>query len=138
MPLFNIRYADDTVIVAEDKHSLEQLLMKVKRLDLISIKRKLRSRLLPIYGVTLEGQQLELVFWFDYLGSLITEDGKYDTEINWRSGMSKRAFESQRNILTNDKLNLETKSRVSKNAMYGRPYSTVAKAGLLIKWYRNR
>lgn len=82
MPLFNIRYADDTVIVAEDKHSLEQLLMKVKRLDLISIKRKLRSRLLPIYGVTLEGQQLELVFWFDYLGSLITEDGKYDTEIN--------------------------------------------------------
>ena len=49
---------------------------------------------------------------FSYLGSMLTKDGKCDTEIQRRIGIAKDAFQKLSKVLTNRKMTIKTRKRV--------------------------
>ena len=75
----NVRYADDTTLIAE-KEELKSLLMKVKEerkkvdLKLNSQKTKIMASG-PIISQQIDGETMEIVADFNFLGSKITSDG---------------------------------------------------------------
>ena len=76
----NLRYADDTTLMAERKEELKSLLMKVKEesekvgLKLHIHKIKIMASV-PITSRQIDGQTMETVTDFIFLGSKITADG---------------------------------------------------------------
>ena len=65
----------------------------------------------PSCKIKLDTEELEQVFSFDYLGSLITCDGRCLRDIKRQIALAKKAFNSKMTILTNKKISLETKKR---------------------------
>ena len=82
----NLRYADDTTLMAESKEELKNLLMKVKEesekdgLKLNIQKTKIMASG-PITSWQIEGETMETVTDFIFLGSQITADGDCSHEI---------------------------------------------------------
>ena len=82
----NLRYADDTTIMAESKEELKRLLMKVKEesekvgLKLNIIKTMIMASC-PITSWQIDGKTMETVRDFIFLGSKITADGDCTHEI---------------------------------------------------------
>ena len=82
----NLRYADDTMLIAESEEELKSLLMKVKEesekvgLKLIIQKTKIMASD-PITSWQIDGETVETVTDFIFLGSQITADGDYSHEI---------------------------------------------------------
>ena len=73
------------------------------------ISRKANNKL-KIY---VDGQQVEQVSQFRYLGSLISEDGYCTTEIRSRIEMVKKVFMEKKQLFTG-KMNVELKKRIMK------------------------
>ena len=76
----NLRYADDTSLMAESKEELKSLLMKVKeeseKTDLkLNIQKSKIIASSPITSWQIEGGKVEAVMDFIFLGSKITGDG---------------------------------------------------------------
>ena len=82
----NLRYADDTTLMAEREEELKSLLMKVKKenekagLKLNIQKTKIMASG-PITSLQIDGETVETVADFIFLGSKITADGDYSHEI---------------------------------------------------------
>ena len=82
----NFRYADDTTLMAESKEELKSLLMKVKEenekadLNLNTQKTKIIASG-PITSWQIDGETMETVTDFIFLGSKITAVGKCSHEI---------------------------------------------------------
>ena len=82
-------------------------------------KRKLKSWYFPkqkhqqTCKIILE-EELEQVSSFDYLGSLVTSDGKCLRDIKKRIALAKQAFNNKKTTLTNKKISIETKKRFLK------------------------
>ena len=82
----NLRYADDTTLMAESEKELQCLLMKVKEesekagLKLNSQKMKIMASG-PITSWQIDGETMETVRDFIFLGSKITADGDCSHEI---------------------------------------------------------
>ena len=82
----NLRYADDTTLMAESEEELKSLLMKVKEesekvgLKLNSRKTKITSSG-PITSWQIDGETVETVADFIFWGSKITADGDCSHEI---------------------------------------------------------
>ena len=85
----NLRYADDTTLMAESKEELKSLLMKVKeesekaglRLNLQKTKMMASG---PITSRQIDGETMETVTEFIFLGSKITAHGECSHEIKRR------------------------------------------------------
>ena len=84
----NFKYTDDTIFMAESKQELKSLLMKVKEesekvgLKLNIQKTKIMaSDLSPITSWQIDGETLEIVSDFIFVGSKITADGDCSHEI---------------------------------------------------------
>ena len=82
----NLRYADDTTLMAESEEELKSLLMKVKeeseKADLkLNIQKTKIMASGPITSCQIEGETIETVTDFIFLGSKITADGNYSHEI---------------------------------------------------------
>ena len=81
----NLRYTDDTTLMAESKEELKSLLMRVKRdsektaLKLSIPKTKIMSSG-PITSLQIDGETMETVTEFIFLGSKITADSDYSHE----------------------------------------------------------
>ena len=94
----NLRYADVTILMAEKGEELKSLLMKVKeeseKLALNSTFSKLRSWHLPIISWQIDGETVETVIDFIFLGSKITADSDCSHEI-------KRGLFLRRKVMTN-------------------------------------
>ena len=81
----NLRYADDTTLMVESEEELKSLLMKVKeesekvRLKLNIQKTKIMASG-PITSWQIDGETVETVTDFIFLGSKITADGDYSHE----------------------------------------------------------
>ena len=76
----NLRYADDTTLMAESKEELESLLMEVKEeSEKIGLKLNIqRTKIMasgPITSWQIDGEIVETVTDFTFLGSKITVDG---------------------------------------------------------------
>ena len=85
----NLRYADDTILMAESKKELKSLLMKVKvesekvGLKLNSQKTKIMASG-PIISWQIDGETMETVTDFIFLGFKITTDGDCSHEMKRR------------------------------------------------------
>ena len=83
----NLRYADNTTLMAESEEELNSLLMKAKEeseklgLKLNIQKTKMASG--PITSWQIDGETVETVTDFYFLGSKITADGDCSHEIKW-------------------------------------------------------
>ena len=76
----NLRYADDTTLMAESEEELKSLLMRVKeereRADLkLNIKKTKIMSSGPVTSWQIEGEKVEVLTDFLFLGSKITADG---------------------------------------------------------------
>ena len=82
----NLRYADDTILIAESEEELKSLLMKVKeereKAGLrLNIKKTKIMASNPIKSWQKDGENVKAVTDFIFLGSKITADGDYRHEI---------------------------------------------------------
>ena len=85
----NLRYADDTTLMAESEEELKSLLMKVKEeSEKFGLKLNIRKTKFvasgPITSWEIDGETVETVSEFIYLGSKITADGDWSHEIKRR------------------------------------------------------
>ena len=76
----NFRYADDTTLIAESKEELKSLLMKVKaESEKVGLKLKMQKIKImassPITSWQIDGETMETVSDFIFLGSKIIADG---------------------------------------------------------------
>ena len=76
----NFRYADDTTLMAESEEELKSLLMKVKEeSEKVGLKLNIQTRKImassPITSWQIDGETVEKVADFIFLGSKITADG---------------------------------------------------------------
>ena len=86
----NLRYADDTILVAESEEELKSLLMKVKEeSEKVGLKLNVQKAKImasgPISLWQIDGETLETVADFIFLGSKITADGDCSHEIKRHS-----------------------------------------------------
>ena len=82
----NLRYADDTTLMAESEQELKNLLMKVKEeSEKVGLKLNIQKTQImesgPITSWQIEGETMETVRNFIFLGSKITADGDCSHEI---------------------------------------------------------
>ena len=95
----NLRYADDTTLTAESEEELKSLLMKVKEeIEKVGLKFNIqKTRVMasgPITSWQIDGETVETVADFIFLGSKITTDGDCSHKI-------RRQFFLGRKIMTN-------------------------------------
>ena len=84
--IYNLRYADDTILMAKIEEELKSLLMKVKEeSEKVALKLNIRKTKImasgPITSWQIDGQTVETVADFIFLGSKITADGDCSHEI---------------------------------------------------------
>ena len=82
----NLRYADDTTLMTESEEELKSLLMKVKEeSEKVGLKLNIQKTKImassPITSWEIEGETVETVADFIFLGSKITADGDCSHEI---------------------------------------------------------
>ena len=82
----NLRYADDTTLMAESEEELKSLLMKVKQeSEKIGLKLNIQKTKImssgPITSWQIDGETVETVSDFIFLGSKVTADGDCSHEI---------------------------------------------------------
>ena len=134
----NLRYADDTTLMAETEEELKSLLMKVKeesekvglKLNLQKVKILASS---PITSWQIDGETMETVKDFISLGSKITADGDCSHEIKRRLLPGRKVMTNLDSILKNRAITLPTKVHLVKAmvfpvVMYGCESWTVKKA----------
>ena len=93
----NLRYADDTTLMAEREEELKSLLMKEKS-EKVGLKLNIQNTKImasgPIISWEVDGETVETVVDFIFLGSKITADGNCSHEI-------KRCLLLGRKVMTN-------------------------------------
>ena len=100
----NLRYADDTIFMAESEEELKSFLMKVKEesekagLKLNNQKRKIMASS-PIMSWQINGETVETVTDFIFLGSKITADGDYSHEIKRRLLLGRKTMTNLYSVL---------------------------------------
>ena len=82
----NLRYADDTILMAESEEELKSLLIKVKEeSEKVGLKLKFQKTKImasgPITSWQIDGEKVETVADFIFWGSKITADGDCSHEI---------------------------------------------------------
>ena len=134
----NLRYADDTTLMAESEEKLKSLLMKVKEeKEKVGLKFNIQKTKLiasgPITSWQRDGETVETVADFIFLGSKITADADCSHEIKRRLLLGRKAMTNLDRILRSRDITLPTKVRlvkpmVSPIVMYGCESWTIKKA----------
>ncbi|KAF7245456.1 Retrovirus-related Pol polyprotein from type-2 retrotransposable element R2DM [Varanus komodoensis] len=130
----NLRYADDATLIAESEEELKSLLMWVKEESAkLNIKKTkiMASGLLTSWQI--DGEEMEVVTDFIFLGSKITADGDCSQELKRRFPLGGKAMANLDSILKSRDITLPTKVLIVKAmvfpvAMYGCESWTIRKA----------
>ena len=107
----NLRYADDTTLMAESEEELKSLLMKVKE-ENEKVGLKLNSKIMasgPIISWQIDGETAETVRDFIFLDSKITVDGDCSHEIKRCLLLESKAMTNLVSILKSRDITLPTK-----------------------------
>ena len=112
--LSNLRYADDTTLMAESEEELKSLLMKVKeeseKVDLkLNVQKTKITASGPIISWEIDGETVETVSDFIFLGSKITADGDCSHEIKRRLLLGRKVMINLDSILKSRDITLPTK-----------------------------
>ena len=110
----NLRYADNTTIMAESEEKLKSLLMKVKEeSEKVGLKLNIQKTMImasnPITSWHLEGETVETVANFIFLGSKITADGDRSHEIKRCLLLGRKVMTNLDSILKSRDITLPTK-----------------------------
>ena len=132
----NLRYADDTTFMAE-REELKSLLMKVKEeSEKAGLKLNIKKTKIMASGLItsrqIEGEKVEIVTDFIFLGSEITVDGDCSHEIKRRLLLGRKAMTNLDSILKSRDITLPTKVHIVKAmffpvVMYGCESWTIKK-----------
>ena len=128
----NLRYADDTTIMAESKDELKSLLMKFKEeSENVGLKLNIQKTKImasgPITSWEIDGETVETVSDFILGGSKFTADGDCSHEIKRCLLLGRKVITNLDSILKNRDITLSTKVRLVK-ATYGCESWTIKKA----------
>ena len=120
----NLRYADDSVILAESEEDLQRLVGKVNdegerfgmAINVSKTKTMVVSRKKEIPRVSIQicDTLIEQVSKFVYLGQTVTEDGKCDNAIKQRIEIARSVFMKMEKILCCRSINFELRCRIWK------------------------
>ena len=134
----NLRYADDTSFMAESEEELKSLLMKVKEeSEKVGLKLNIQKTKItassPITSWEIDGETVETVSDFIFLGSKITADGECSHEIKRCLLLGRKVMTNLDSILKSRDMYLSTKiclvkAMVFPGVMYGCESWTIKKA----------
>ena len=134
----NLKYADDTTLTAESEEELKSLLMKVKEVsEKVGLKLNSQKTKIMVSGpITLweiDGETVEIVTDFIFVGSKITADSDCSHEIKRQLLLDRKFMTNLDSILKNREIVLPTKVHLVKVmvfpvVMYGSETWTVKKA----------
>ena len=134
----NLRYADDTTLMAESEEELKSLLVKIKEeSEKVGLKLNIQKTQImasgPITSWKIDEETLETVSDFIFLGSKITADGDCSHEIKRRLLLGRKVMTNLDSILKSRDITLPTEVRLVKAmvfpvVMYGCESWTVKKA----------
>ena len=110
----NLRYADDTTLMAESEEELKSLLMKVKEeSEKVGLKLNIQRTKVMASGLItswqIDGETMETVTDVIFLGSKITADGDYSHEIKRHLLPGRKAMTNLDSILKSRDITLLTK-----------------------------
>ena len=110
----NLRYADGTTLMAESEQELRNLVMRVKEESAknslnLNIKNPKIMGTGPITSWQIEGEYMEAVTDFTFLGSLITADGESSHKIKRRLPLGRKATTNLDSILKSRDITLLTR-----------------------------
>ena len=134
----NLRYADDTTLMAESEEELKSLLMNVKE-ESVKVGLKLNIQKMkimasgPITSWEIDGEMVETVSDFIFGGSIITADDECSHEIKRCLLLGRKVMTNLDSIFKSRDITLPTKVRLVKArvfpvVMYGCESWTVKKA----------
>ena len=134
----NLRYADDTTRMAESKEELKSLLMKVKEeSENAGLKLNSQKTMImlsgPITSWQIDGEKMETLADFIFLGSKTTVDDEYSHEIKRCLPVGRKAMTNLDSVLKSRDVTLLTKVHLIKAVvfpvvMYGCESWTISKA----------
>ena len=109
----NLRYADDTILMAESEEELKRLLMKVKEeSEEVGLKLNIQKTKIvasgPITSWQIDGETMETATDFIFLGSKITADGDSSHEIKRRLLLGRKAMSNLDSVLESKDIILPT------------------------------
>ena len=115
----NLRYADDTTLMAESEEELKSFLMKVKEeSEKVGLKLNIQKTKIMASGPTtsweIDGQTVETVSDCIFLGSKITADGDCSHEIKRHLLLGRKAITNLDSVLKSRDITLQTKVRLVK------------------------
>ena len=102
-----MKYADDLVVLAKEEKVLQDMIDKLTEIGRcygmeINVEKTKVMRIsrqpFPV-KIMIDQKQLENVESFEYLGSMLTNDGRCTCEIKCRIAMTKAAFNEKRALL---------------------------------------
>ena len=119
----NLRYADDTNLMAESEEELKSLLMKVKEeSEKVGLKLNIQKMKIMAYGpITsweIDGETVETVSAFIFLGSKITADGGCSHEIKRRLLLGRKVMTKVDSIFKSRDITSLTKVRLIKAMVF--------------------
>ena len=119
----NLRYADDTTLMAESEEEWKSLLMKVKEeSEKVGLKLNIQKTKImasgPITSWQIDGETVETVADFIFLGSKISADGDCSHEIKRCWLLGRKAMTSLDSILKRRDITLPTKVHLVKAMVF--------------------
>ena len=119
----NLRYADDTTLMAESEEELQSLLMKVKEEnEIVDLKLNTQKTKImasgPIISWEIDGERVETVSDFIFLGSQITADGVCSHEIKRRLLLGRKVMTNLDSIFKSRDITLPTKVHLVKAMVF--------------------
>ena len=134
----HLRYADDTTLMAESEEELKSLLMKVKEESAkVGLKLNIQKTKImasgPIITWKIDGETVETVSGFIFLGSEITADGDCSHEIKRHLLLGRKVMTNLDSVVKSRDITLSTKvclvkAMVFPVVMYGCGSWTIRKA----------
>ena len=137
--IYNLKCANDTTLMEESEEELESILIKMKEeSEKASLKLNIQKTKIkasgPITSWQIDGETMETVTDFIFLGSKVTADGDYIHEIKRCLLLGRKAMTNLDSILKSKEITLSTKVHLVKAmvfpvVMYGCESWTIKKAG---------
>ena len=121
--IYNLRYADDTTLMAESEEELKSLLMKVKEeSEKVGFKLNIQKTKImawgPITSWEIDRETVETVSDFIFWGSKITADGNCGHEIKRHLLLGRKVMTNLESIFKSRDITLPTKVRLVKAMIF--------------------